>query len=181
MLDSELIPFIGQEIERIVTANFPSLTAFEVIQGAQPTQQGTPSIPTIVFIKLPDRPRGWPRTEYALVGGVAKELMMQLYETTFAISSLKWQNPEEPNASVVTSSDLLNVIMLGMTMRSNVFKYRAMDLNILRVEEVTNEPFENDDHRFEFHPTFQITFTHRRDISGDVVFANRVIAEVHEV
>lgn len=181
MLDSELMPFIGQEIERAVSANFPDLGSHEVIQGAQPTQEGTPTVPTIIFIKLPDRTRGWPRTEYKLVDGKSKELMQQLYETTVQVSTLKWQDPNELNERVVTASDLLNAIMLSFTMQSSIFRFKASDLNILRVEEITNEPFENDQHQFEFHPTFQITFTHHRDIYADADATVKVSVEIHEV
>jgi len=181
MLDSALIPFIGQEIERAITGNFPNLGPHEVIQGAQPTQEGTPTVPTIIFIKMPDRLRGWPRTEYAVVDGTSKELMTQLYETMFQISALKWQDPNQANASVVTASDLLNGIMMTFTMQSSIFRFNAAKLNILRIEEITNEPFENDDHRFEFHPTFQITFTHRREVSVVTDATVKVIAEVFEV
>lgn len=179
MLDSELIPFIGQAIESFCAELFPQIKV-EVIQEAQPTQQGVPSVPTLTFIKFPDRTRGWPHTEYSIEpDGTGKEKLVQLYETSIQISSLKWQDPSSDQ--VVTASDLLNAIMLRLTMQSTIQAFRKANVGILRVTEVTNEPFENDTHRFEFHPTFVIVLCHKREVEVSTEFVTRIEGEIFEV
>lgn len=169
MLDSELMPFIGNFLNESVSKGFPSLASFEVIQEAQPTQQGTPTVPTITFIKVPgDRPRGWPMSKLELVSGKTVQRTTQLYETSINISCLKWQDPALPTAQVVTASDIVNRIMLAFTMPSTIYRFNQLGVSLLRVDEVSNEPFENDQHQFEFHPTCVITITHSRDITDEI-------------
>lgn len=181
MLDSELIPFIGQTISRAMTKYFPSLGDFEVLQSAQPTQEGTPSVPTIFFQKFPDRPRGWPMTKYVVEDGVGKEVSVQLYETSIHISSLAWQDPTKPNDEVVTASDILNKIFMYFSMRARTYEFSAAGLNILRVMELSNQAFENDDHRFEFFPTFVLELTHNRAIEDDANIISRITGDLIEI
>lgn len=180
MLDSELFPFIGTFLENAVASNYPHLTSFEVIQEAQPTQQGVPTVPIVTMIKAFDRPRGWPMTKFVLEGGKLVERMVQLYETTLNISALKWQDPASPE-EVVTASDLLNTMMLSFTMLSNIYRMQDMGISILRIEEVHNEPFENDNHQFEFHPTFILVLTHKREIKAAADQVTRVLAHIERV
>lgn len=181
MLDSQLMSLVGLFLTGIVNQFYPNLGPFEVIQEAQPTQQGTPTVPTITFIKAPgDTPRGWPIKTRNIVNGKTIETMTQLYETSIQISCLKWQNPETPNSQVVTASDLLNTIQMAVMYRpGGLTSFNS--LNVLRVIEVSNEPFENDDHRFEFHPTFTLVFTHSREISLEIESIKSAEAFIYRV
>lgn len=184
MLDSELIPFIGKFLESCIAQGFPNLGPSEVIQGAQPTQEGTPKVPTVIYIKLPDRPRGWPMRKYLPVPGSpgsATEVVMQLYETSIQVSCLKWQDPTMPNAQVVTASDLLNRLMMGFTMPSAIYEFNKLGVNLLRIDEVTNDPFENDNHQFEFHPTFVVVITHSREVDVKVGAITSADEFIHRV
>lgn len=175
MLDSELITLLGGEVEKAVKAAYPLLADFEVIQGAQPTQQGTPSVPTIIILKVHDRTRGWPMTTYAKnEDGLFQETLVQLIETTCNVSALFWQDPNKPDSEVVTAADLLSSVMLQFLFPSKISELMGKGCNILRVTEVTNEPFEDDNHRFEFFPTFELVFTHGREASKTSPFISTV-------
>lgn len=179
MLDSELITLLGNEIDAAVKVSYPLMTDYEVMQGAQPTQEGTPSVPTLILLKVHDRPRGWPMTSYARNSdGLFQESLVQLVETTCNVSSLFWQDPTKPDDQVVTAADLLNSVMLQFLFPSKIQELMAKGINILRITDVSNEPFENDDHRFEFHPTFEIVFTHNRTAAKTTPFISTIDGEV---
>lgn len=181
MLDSQLIPFFGSQIETAVLSAYPNIGDVEVIQAAQPTQQGTPTVPTLMFIKLPDRRSGWPMTKTGRIAGVFTESVIQLFESTFQVSALSWQDPSKPNDQVVTASDLLNQVLMYFTMPSVMRSWREQNLGILRVRDVTNESFENDQHQFEFYPTFQLVFTHQREFANKAELITMIDGEIHRV
>ena len=162
MKDSELIPLFASVLDRCAAEMAIELGVPEilVVQKDQPTQQGTATGPTIYFQKLFDQPRGQPRLNYYLTDPKnMREEGTQLYETTFQISALYWQNPlQEQNIN--TASDLVNGVQQMLQLPS--IRQPMLDRNVrtLRIDVVRNPPFENDDHRFEYIPNFDIVLTH---------------------
>lgn len=166
MFDGELIAKLVVELNVAMTSaqealKFPD---FEVVQKAQPTQQGTSTRPTIFFQKLFDIPRGWPATDWYLDNATREyvEITRQHIETTFQISSLHWQNPEMTH--VVTASDIVNYVRAYFQARSTIERAKELDFLILRVSQISNEAFENDNHQFEFHPSFDMVVTYNQYI-----------------
>jgi len=166
MLDSVLINILGTELLSAIQLGFPSVGPVIVIQKNSPTQQGTVTGKSVYLEKLFDLPRGWPMTTYTPVDAFnVTESVEQLYETNFRISSLSWQDPALPDAQVVTASDIVNQINLFFMLPSRQLMLTALGVRILRISEVRNPYFENDDHQFEAHPNFDIVTTHSRTIS----------------
>lgn len=161
MLDSELVIIIADVLEKAIAASYPGLVV-PVVQKAQPTSQGTVNGPSVYFEKLFDDPRHWPMTKFGQVDGVFKERTTQLYESVFQISSLLWQDPNA--AVVITASDIANQIYMYLTLPSVIAELRAKGIGYLRITRVSNDKFENDDHRFEAHPSFNWTITNDRTI-----------------
>ncbi|QQO38567.1 hypothetical protein [Pseudomonas phage TH15] len=166
MFDGELIEKLVVELTAAMTSaketlQFPD---FEVVQKAQPTQQGTSTKPVIFFQKLFDIPRGWPATDWYLDNVARKyvEITRQHVETTFQISSLHWQNPELDH--VVTAADIANYVRAYFQARSTIQRVKELDFLILRVSHISNEAFENDKHQFEFHPSFDMVVTYNQYI-----------------
>lgn len=166
MLDSQLVTILGGEIERALVMGLPNLGPCEVIQKGQPTQEGTPTMQTVFFEKLFDRPRGWPMASFEKSDAGYTESVQQLYETNFQISSLAWQDPLADK--VVTASDLVNQVHMFFMLPSEILHLNVLGVSILRVSDIRNPYFENDRHQFEAHPSFDIVVTHNRTIAVDI-------------
>lgn len=178
MLDAQLVALVGQRMEAAIAAI--GLGDIGVVQKDQPTQQGTASGPNAYFQKLFDIPRGWPVTTY-FTDEVAKlyvERTTQQLETVFQISAFCWQDPELPTEQVVTASDIANQILMFFVAKSQLRELGKLGVRILRVTQVRNDPFENDDHRFEYAPSFDITFVHTREIDIGVPIVSMVEGDV---
>ncbi|XAO36901.1 hypothetical protein WP1_262 [Pseudomonas phage WP1] len=74
MFNSELIEKLVVELTSAMTSAKETCNFLipEVMQKAQPTQQGTSTKPAIFFQKLPDIPRGWPATDWYLDNAARK-------------------------------------------------------------------------------------------------------------
>lgn len=179
MLDSQLIALLNQRMQSAVLAI--GFGPMPVIQKDQPTQQGTASGPAAYFQKLFDIPRGWASTSHYTNGvtGDYVERTTQMYETTFQISAFYWQDPEKPDDQIVTASDIANQLLMWFVSRSQRRTLKALGLMILRVNEVRNPAFENDDHRFEYAPSFDIVFVHLRTIDVVVPLISAVEGDNH--
>jgi len=179
MLDSQLIRILRAEIEAGAVASFPSLAGTPVIQKAQPTQQGSSSGPSLYLEKIDDAPRHWPMSKFGLVDGVFTEEVTQLYESVYQISSLFLQLVGAP--IVITASDLANQVMMWFLLPSTIARLRKQNIGILRVTKVRNEKFEDDEHKFEAHPSFDLTITNDRTLSVTTPKVTTIDGTIHSV
>jgi hypothetical protein len=165
MLDNQLIALVATQLE---TASAAAGWNYLVVQKDEPTQQGTPTAPTIFFEKLFDRPYGWPMDSYAYQATPNNflETETQLTETTFQISSLVIQNPT--NLELPTASDVANFMQQYLSARWSIATFMGQDVGVLRVTSVRNPAFTDDRTLFEYSPNFDITFTHSRTVSNTV-------------
>lgn len=177
MTDNELIVVLRRRIMEGVTA---TNWQCPVVQKFQPTQQGTQEIDPLLgnnavvyFEKLFDRPYGWAgsKSEYRSDSLDYLEKETQLYESTFQISALTIQNPAD--LSLPTASDIVNYMKMWLNHRVTVEVFMAQDINVLRITDVRNVPFEDDRHRFEYNPTFDIVMTHYRKL--DITVPSAVV------
>lgn len=162
MKDSELIPLFASVLDRCAAEMAIELGVplIQVVQKDQPTQQGTNSAATVYFQKLFDVPRGQPKLEYDLKSPAnMREIGTQLMETHFQVSALHWQNPMQ-QANINTASDLVNGVQQLLMLPVIRKPMHDAGVRVLRVDTVRNPPFENDDHRFEYIPNFDIVLTH---------------------
>lgn len=165
MLDNALIALLVTQLNAAVAAggwNYP------VIQKQQPTQQGIPYAPSVFFEKLFDRHYGWAETDqqYNDVSGKFDEIEIQNVETSFQISA--WVIQDSANLSLPTASDVVNFLKMYMTSRAMVANLMAQGLNVYRVSDVRNPYIEDDRHRNEATPSFDLVVTHQRTITSQV-------------
>jgi len=179
MLDSELIIIMGDTIKSAIDSS--GFGSVNLVQKAQPTQEGVPTGPTVFFEKLFHLGYGWPMTKYVQDPATLSftEVVTQLTETTIQISSLSRQDPT--SSSVITASDLVNHINLFFAMPSQIAKLLSQGISILKVKEVRNPYFENDSHIFEAHPSFDLVFTHNATISVGIPGIINAIPDIHVV
>lgn len=171
MRDKDLIILLAETLE---AASAAAGWNYIVIQVNGPTQQGIPVDPAIFFEKLFDEPHGWPKADlvYDEPNDVFKEGSVQTYLSHFQLSALVIQDPS--NTDLPTASDVVNYLKQYLQARPTVSKFMAQGINSFRVTQVRNPYFEDDRHRFEARPSFDIVLTHDRSVVFDVPAAHTV-------
>jgi hypothetical protein len=159
MTDNELIRVVRGFLVGELASDQMSVL---VIQKQNPTQQGVPNTPCLFIEKLFDTPRGHP--EYTKVYQQSTnsfvETEKQLMATTFQISALVLQIPE--NTNLPTASDMANYALGKLQSRKFLRVLEPLDLGVLRAPDVRNPYFTDDRDRQEAAPSFDIAVTHYR-------------------
>lgn len=161
MTDNELIKLFLPILQAGLIAN-PTYSNAVVKQTNQPTAQGANSAPTLYFYKLGD-PRRYgflERNQTILPNGNILRTSTQRYETSFRMSALVRQNPENTNA--YTASDLVNEASLILGDQDTIEQLAQVDVGILRVMSAENPYFLDDRDQHEASPFFDFTLTHAR-------------------
>lgn len=158
MLDNQLIQVFLPIIQNGLIAD--GFSGVDTIAANQPTQQGIPTGPTVYFYKIGDHRYGFlERTDaWDPINDVMVHTEVQLYETTFQISTLVIQNPETPNE--YTASDLANEVAAIMQSDNTLNLLYNNGIAILRVRDISNPYFTDDKDIFEASPSFEFTLTH---------------------
>jgi hypothetical protein len=182
MKDNDLIAIFSSHLEAAV-----ALAGWDVVvlQGYQPTQEGVPSKPTVVFTKLTDHEYGWPMSsEYVLDSITPPEQKLpdfsqhdeQWVESTFQVTALAIQNVFD--LSIPTPSDIAHQLKLYMNARQTIWKFRNDGVSILRVTDIRNPKFEDDRDLFEANPNFDVVCQHKRELVFKVPGSNEVVGDV---
>jgi hypothetical protein len=169
--DLELIDLLATKLEQ---ASAAAGWNYAVIQTSGPTQQGIPDAPIIMFQKLFDEPRGWPKSTsvYEPVADQFTTKSLQEYQTTFQISALVIQVPDD--LTLPTASDVANYMYNALHSRSTVSAFMKVGVNVMRAPQIGNAYFEDDRSRFEARPSFDIILTHSREV-GQITPAVHVV------
>jgi hypothetical protein len=172
MTDNQLIQFMATQLD---AASEASGWNYPVLQKNNPTLEGIPAAPAIFFEKLFDHAYGWPIESfvYNSTPDNFSDNETQLYETTFQISALVIQDPE--NLNLPTASDVANYVKLWLTHPVTLQQFRSQNVGLLRVTQIRNPYFEDDRHRFEAHPNFDLVLTHDNTLTLTVPAANRAV------
>ncbi len=160
MFDNQLIILIRSTI--IAGEAAAGIPGTPIKAAWQPTQQGINKEPTAYLYKVGDRRVGYPKQGYTW--DAESETMisrtLQQYETTFQISALATQDPN--NISAYTASDILNLIAFILQSDTTVSTFEAQGVGILRVTDIRNPYFSDDRQRGEASPSFDFTLTHKQ-------------------
>jgi hypothetical protein len=173
MTDNQLIQFMAAQLD---AASEASGWNYPVLQKNNPTLEGIPAAPAIFFEKLFDHAYGWPIDSFTYNEPPVDNFSdnsMQLYETTFQISALVIQDPED--LTLPTASDVANYIKMWLTHPVTLQTFRSQNVGLLRVTQIRNPYFEDDRHRFEAHPNFDLVLTHDNTLTLTVPAANRAV------
>lgn len=178
MTDNELIKTIKERITWAI--GLRGWGDIQVSQKAQPEQQGVYSGRSIFIQKIFDSRYGFAGTmlEYDEVDEDFKSTESQIIETTFQITALARQgfDPAKP-----TASDILNYLALAFSSRANIEELLKVKLNILRITQVRNETFDDDESRFEFHPNFDVIIVHSREFETVVPRVDHITGQAFPV
>ena len=133
-----------------------------VQQANQPTQQGSPTAPTVYFYKLYDKRYGFLKRidEWDSNLNRMAHHEKQYYETSFRFQALVLQNPKYPT---YTASDLANEVACILQSDSTLFALNAQGVGVLRITDIANPYFTDDRDNFEAIPSFDFTMLYLND------------------
>jgi len=179
MTDNDLIRLFLPIINNGLLAG--GFTGVKTQQSYQPTQQGVNTSPTLFFYKVGDYRYGFPSRKdvWDDIGNVMIHTETQQYETTFQVSALVIQDPNNTNS--YTASDLLNYVAYIMQSQSTVEQLIQQNVNVLRVTSIRNPYFSDDMHRWEANPSFDFVLTHLQTITSTVPSTNIIESGIYPV
>lgn len=174
MTDNDLIRLFLPIITTGLTSD--GYTGVSVLQSNQPTQQGTVSAPVVYFFKVSDKRYGFLNRSNIWDGTEMIHTEEQVYETTFQIMALVRQNPMITNS--YTASDLVNEV--ASIMQSDATRQTLIDagVGILRVMELRNPYFTDDQDIFEASPSFDFTLTYNQSRESTVEIIEPTIKSI---
>lgn len=158
MTDNERYAILFPIIAAGLTAR--GVTGVSLSQSNQPTQQGTPRGRSAFISQLPSVPRGHVRRDsvYSVVSGLMVDTELQTWEVTYQVNALSIQDPAD--VSSLTAADIVRVIRQIMQSTATINLLHASGIGILRVNDLRNPSFVNDEDRFEYSPSFDFTITY---------------------
>lgn len=152
-----------------------------VYQANQPTQQGVPSTPGAFLYIISHKPTGFPSKTnvWDEVNSVMVHTELQQYETTFQISFLSTQDPNQ--TTQYTAGDLANLFRYILQSDATIMQLEANNVGILRVTDVRNPYFDDDRGRFEASANFDFVLTHKQIVSGNIPVLQSEEIDIYQV
>ena len=157
------------------------LSQILIQQDYQPTQEGTPSFPTIFLHKIGDFRLGFPARQSVWNAATQTEsyIETQQYETTFQFSALVTQDPS--NTSSLTAADCLNYAAYVLQSYAAITALEAQGIGVYRIGDVRNPYFSDDRGRYEASPSFDVTFTTKQIITLTTPIVTETVLQVLDV
>ena len=156
--DNPLFTFLRSALLDMLPAR--GLTGILIKQSYQPKQHGRPNQSTVFLHKITDRRHG----SRAVREGFDDDLGQlrtesQVMETTIQFNALASERDPENNEEL-TAADMLKTVAAALQSVEFIERARKSGVQVLRIQEIRNAPFENERGRFEFDPSFDAVFTH---------------------
>lgn len=141
----------------------PGMAQADMLRSYQPQQNGRITKPVVYFHFLDAHAYGWTQRKDVPAPGVdliVSHTEMQHYEQPVQFVALVPQDPK--NTSQLSAADVCAEV--SAIIRSDEVRaaFRAAGVGMERITDVRNTPFVNDEGRFEFEPSFDVTLTHKR-------------------
>lgn len=167
LYDNDVIAAIISRLEDGLAAwpwaNFSTPFTVGVQQKQQPTQQGREDEPTVFIEKLFDKAHGFAKVTYTphpTDTNLSNEEELQVYTATYQLCATCTQDPR--NTYRPTASDLCDIARMILQRRSSIRHFQELGINLLRVPEVRNSYFTNEQDRQEAMPSFDLTVSYTR-------------------
>lgn len=177
MTDNQIIERLITRLRTVLDAN--GMADVSISQKTQPEFQGVPSGRSVFIQKLFDNRFGFVgRTQtYDEPSDTITKTDQQVIDVTFQISVLARQgyDPTKP-----TASDIANLLAMALSSRGTIHAFMP-EANILRITDVRNMDFEDDQSRFEYIPSFDVTFVTDRTFNEIIQVIDRVTGVELEV
>lgn len=158
--------------------------SFPVVQRSQPTQQGIPTETTVYFQKMYDNHYGTAGTSTLVNNpsvGKSTEVNTQKMETTFQISVLTILLPSMDVNTQPTASDISNYLATVMQRRDTIRELIKHNVNVLKFKKIGNDYFEDDRHRHEAWPVFEVVLAWEQVTSYVVDNTDKIVGNIYVV
>jgi hypothetical protein len=178
MLDNDLIRlFLPLLNTGFTDLGYSNIT---VQQSFQPTSQGIIDTPLVSFYKLYDKRYGFKSdlSKLDIINNLMIRSEVQYYETTFQVSALVKQ---DPNNIGYTASDLVNTAAYIMQSTDTIEFLQENDVGLLRLTDVRNPYFLNDRDQNTASPSFDFTLTHKQIFTKEVDIITRQTINIYRV
>lgn len=172
MLDNQLYQLILSTINpQLKNVGIPGVV---IAQAYQPWRQGVDPQQAAYLYKLGDHRQGFPRNANVWDSNQQKEIytQLQVYQTTFQMSTLAIQDPVNNNQ--LTASDIVNLLAAILQNSITVQTFINQGVGILDIKDIRNPYFIDDQNRYEAAPSFDFTLTHTQVLSTTVPFTTVV-------
>lgn len=175
MTENELVATVVS----VLAAGFSARSISVGIQQAyQPTQQGAPSAPCVLFHKVGDNEYGFPErtNKYDAENNVMVHTETQIMEITFQIEATATQDPT--NTTQLTAGDYVKYAARILGSDATVVALAALSIGIYRIQKIGNTFLKNDFGRFEASPTFDFTLTYPQTETTQIPSTEVVIGNI---
>lgn len=137
-------------------------------QSYQPTQQGTPTLPTLFLHNVAEKRYGFPTRSqvFDLVTGIMTVTQSQWTEATYQINALAKQFPSR--GADFTANDLVNMAALAVSDENAITMLYANGIGLLRVLAVKQTYFTDESHEYEASPSVDVIFSYQRTMVTQV-------------
>lgn len=179
MLDNQLNIILREQLGAL----FPSRASLtvEFKQNYQPTQQSRKNAATVYFKKLFDHRYGYRsnRSEWNEDLQVMQRIEEQVIESTFQFAVTMNIDPNDETA--YTHSDVLKLVASVVQSPDFIKELYKNGLQVLRVMDIRNTPYQNDRDNFEDNPTFDVIITHTDTFIDGVPVVTKFVSSIHRV
>jgi hypothetical protein len=138
----------------------------KVLMNYQPTKQGKQNN-TVYFFVVNDKNVGslerqsyWDSDLNEMVYTEAQQK-----ETMFQVNTIVKQDPSN---LTITAKDLCTKVQMILESRKVLDILSSNDMGLLRITDIRNTPFEDDDENYSYNPSFDFVITHKEKITSDV-------------
>lgn len=164
MIDADVQRAIKSVLDTgLATAGFTVL----VTQSFQPTRQGAPLIPAVVFTKIATRRFGFQGQQYVLVTGnpdTFQKTEVQYLRPTYQLSGLMNQNPVDSNS--FTAYDVLDACAMILQSAEGRAAFKLVGIGIDRVTDIREPHSLDDSDRFTADVSFDFTLSYRNELAS---------------
>jgi len=179
MTDDQLSILLRAQIGYgLVRHGFPTVL---VARAYQPTTQGRTDQATVYFFPVSDARYGWQHRTRAvdIDAGTITTTEAQWIESMVQVFALV---PQNPRASIqVSAKDLVNTTAMICNSEPFVSGMRVGGAGIQRVTAIRSPFFTNDRAQFEESPSFDITISHKREITEITPVSTEVTHRIFRV
>lgn len=182
MTDNQLIAALISTLTPAIQSNYDN--TYVIIQKNQPTQQGAPSTPTVYLEKLFDKRYGFTSESLNLLADKTQfpdipQVFTQVVMSTVQFSAFVIQDPS--NIALPTASDVANYVAMLLSVDGILNSLRAQGIKVLRIMEVLNPYWGDDQDRYEANPSFNVVLQHQRDFSTAVPDVDATEVDIYPV
>ena len=166
MLENLLI----KNLREVITTGFENVEGLEnakVLQAYQPIANGAEMVPTVYLSRIGDKRYGFnKRLSVDDSAGNQVTTNTQLIETTFQINA--WIKRSLKDVDQFTANDLVQKVAAIFSTDETMTFLKSKNLSILRITEIRNPYFKDDNNQNEASPSFDVTVIHSEVHSNSV-------------